>query len=182
MTFDPRATGREPSRLADTMFVHDFIHIAVPYPLARAQVTTTGCSCLVDSGGKAYRDGERLLMRVGVNDSSAMLSKRVEVTLGLPYPRGDATVVPIFWVATGASSLFPSLEGDLEVAPLPNGDTQLSLQATYEPPLGIFGRGMDRVLLHGVAEATVRTFLYHVSDALKRVLPSDESVDVQFSA
>src|SRR5438105_378567 len=127
------------------MFIHDFIRIPVSYASARAYVTVAATECLVESGGQAYRDGERLLTRVGPRDGSAVFSKRVEVTLGIPYPRGAAMVVPIFWVATGAALLFPSLEGDLEVAPLPDGNTQLSLQATYEPPLGMVGRGMDRV-------------------------------------
>ena len=45
-------------------------------------------------------------------------------------------------------SLFPSLDADLEVAPLSRG-TQLAMSARYEPPFGGLGRTIDRAVLSG---------------------------------
>jgi hypothetical protein len=60
------------------------------------------------------------------------------------------------------------MDGDIELGPLGPGRTQLALSARYRPPLGTLGRAVDRVLLHRVAEATVKDFLDRVADALTR--------------
>ncbi len=96
-----------------------------------------------------------------------MPSKKVLLTTGIPYARGDSVIVPLFWRATGTSSLFPALEGDLEIAPVGSAVTQISLNATYRPPLGAVGRGADKLLLHRIAEATVREFLAHLAGSLE---------------
>ncbi len=153
------------------MFLRDVIQIPISYVYIRQRVVEHGSECLVESAGRAYRDGERLLLKVGPGSGDVLPSKRVAVTLGLPYSRGEATVIPIFWVATGAAVLFPSLEGDIEVAPAGDSATQITMQATYEPPLGRIGRGVNRLLLHRVAEATARTFLGHLGSSLRQGAP-----------
>ena len=45
--------------------------------------------------------------------------------------------------------------------------TQLAISARYRPPLGVLGRTVDRVLLHRVAEATVKDFIDRVGRAIK---------------
>jgi hypothetical protein len=35
----------------------------------------------------------------------------------------------------------------------------LTLMGRYEPPLGAVGRGLDRLVLHRIAEACIRSFL-----------------------
>jgi hypothetical protein len=69
------------------------------------------------------------------------------------------TVVPLTWRATGAPGLFPVLSADLEIAPLDLELTQLTIHGRYEPPLGAIGRRIDRLLMHRIAEASVRAFL-----------------------
>jgi len=51
------------------------------------------------------------------------------------------------------------MSADLEIAPLDAELTQLTLRGRYEPPLGAVGRRLDRLLMHRVAEASVRAFL-----------------------
>jgi hypothetical protein len=67
------------------------------------------------------------------------------------------------WEATGPDGLLPTLDGDLEVAPMGPYRSQLSISAMYTPPMGAFGRALDRALLHRVAEATVKDFLDRVA-------------------
>jgi hypothetical protein len=76
------------------------------------------------------------------------------------------TLLPLSWRATGPERLFPSLEADLEIATLGRSRTQLSISARYRPPLGVVGKALDRVLLHRVAEATIKDFLDRVGEGI----------------
>ena len=50
--------------------------------------------------------------------------------------------------------------------------TQLAISARYRPPLGVVGRTVDRVLLHRVAEATVKDFLDRVGERIQAREPA----------
>jgi hypothetical protein len=76
------------------------------------------------------------------------------------------TLLPFTWRPTSGNGLLPDLDGDIELGPLGPGRTQLARSARYRPPLGTLGWAVDRVLLHRVAEATVKDFLDRVADAL----------------
>ena len=52
--------------------------------------------------------------------------------------------------------------------------TQLAISARYRPPLGVLGRTVDRVLLHRVAEATVKDFLDRVGEAITDQAEADD--------
>jgi len=75
-------------------------------------------------------------------------------------------VMPLRWSATGPTELFPVMEADLEIAPLGEHESQLRLSGSYDPPLGPVGRRLDRLLLHQLAEATVRALLGQLVAAL----------------
>jgi hypothetical protein len=111
--------------------------------------------------------GSRLLADVGfaVGDDHRV-DKRVEIRIGDAYRMPGKTTVPITWSASGAKRLFPSLEGDLDLAALGEHRSQLSISATYKPPLGAVGRAFDRALMHRVAEAAMKDFLDRVVEAL----------------
>ena len=76
-------------------------------------------------------------------------------------------LLPIEWRPASAQSLFPTLDADIEIAPL-GGRTHLSITARYDPPLGTVGRALDRALLHRVAEATIKDFLDRAAEELAR--------------
>ena len=42
----------------------------------------------------------------------------------------------------------------------------LSLAGAYSPPLGAVGAGLDRAILHEVADATIGSLLTRIADAL----------------
>ena len=75
------------------------------------------------------------------------------------------TVVPLRWDGDRSERLFPSLDADLEIAPLSADRTQLAISARYVPPLGVVGRAIDRAMLFRVAEATLKDFLDRVARA-----------------
>ena len=60
----------------------------------------------------------------------------------------------------------PGCDANLELGSLGGDRTQLAISARYRPPLGAIGRAVDRVLLHRVAEATVKDFLDQVGAAI----------------
>jgi hypothetical protein len=115
----------------------------------------------------AGREGEAILMKVGPSRAARVLAREVCVRLGPARGRGASVVVPIEWEAAGLSSLFPVLSGDLEIIPLGAEKCRIVLSGSYIVPLGEIGRGLDRALLHRVAESTVRSFLRHLSAHLE---------------
>jgi hypothetical protein len=70
------------------------------------------------------------------------------------------------WEPVGLEGVLPRLDANLELGSLCGDRTQLAISARYRPPLGVVGRTVDRVLLHRVAEATVKDFLDRVSAAI----------------
>jgi hypothetical protein len=74
--------------------------------------------------------------------------------------------VPLTWEPVGLDGLLPRLDANLELGPLGEDRTQLAISAHYRPPLGVVGRAVDRVLLHRVAEATLKDFLDQVGQAI----------------
>jgi hypothetical protein len=114
----------------------------------------------------AAREGETLRLRVGPIGSLPMLSKTVTLHAGQPIATGEATVVPLTWRATGSQGTFPVLNADLEVSVLSPQITHLTLRGSYEPPLGAVGQRLDRLLLHRVAEATIRWFMRRLADSV----------------
>jgi hypothetical protein len=111
----------------------------------------------------------RYLIRVGFSAGAARISKRVELTLGQPEHQGDWLVVPVAWRASGASQLFPVLDGKLTVQPLGPHSSVVWLGATYQPPLGALGHEIDDAALHNVASATIEDFVQGVATRLSEL-------------
>ena len=120
-------------------------------------------------------EGEHLLTRVGPAGWPAVLSKSVEIRSGPVRHHGDGALIPLNWEASAGASLFPRLDADLEVAPFGADRTQLVLRARYEPPGGALGRRLDRILLHRLAESTLRTFLDGLCVGVKDTLPQKDA-------
>jgi hypothetical protein len=95
--------------------------------------------------------------------------RAVLLTLGPPTRHDFGVLTPLSWRATTADRLFPVLSGDLELVPLSGWACQLSLMATYRPPMSVVGDAGDRLMGHRVAEACVRAFILEVADRLAGV-------------
>jgi hypothetical protein len=65
------------------------------------------------------------------------------------------------------AGFFPVLDADIRL----NGDggqsSRMVLSACYRLPLGTIGAGLDRLLLHKVATATIKTFLARLAGVLE---------------
>jgi hypothetical protein len=116
--------------------------------------------------GAAQERGDGLLTEVGVGPLGTRLRRRVQVELGEPVRFPSMTSLPLTWEPAGLEGLLPRLDADIELGALGEDRTQLAVSARYRPPLGAVGRTVDRVLLHRVAEATVKDFLDRLGHAI----------------
>jgi hypothetical protein len=149
------------------MFVRYYADLAAPFAEVEARLLDAPERWLPGLLEEAEGRGSTLLAEIGFAvGEERRIDKEVELRIGEPYRIPGKTVLPITWSATGTQELFPSLEGDLEIAALGEHRSQLALSARYKPPLGAVGRVLDRALLHRVAEATVKDFVDRVVEAV----------------
>lgn len=143
----------------NTMLLHDFAYVPVSAERVCDRILAEDGEWLVPLAAAAISEGEALRLRIGPLIAFPTLGKTVTLQVGEPLRRDEVTVVPLTWRATTAPGLFPMMSADLEISPLDAELTQLTLRGRYEPPLGAVGRRLDRLLMHRIAEASVRSFL-----------------------
>jgi hypothetical protein len=148
------------------MFVRYYLELPLPAARVEEALLDSPTGWLAALAGSAQQRGDGLLAQVGVSPLGQRLTRRVALSLGTPVRFPSMTSLPLSWEPIGTRGLLPRLEADLEVGPLGEGRTQLAISARYRPPLGAVGRAVDRVLLHRVAEATVKDFLDRVGAAI----------------
>jgi hypothetical protein len=138
---------------------------------------------LGEASKTAYEDRVTGLLRVG--PARPLAAKLVRVSVLDPVYRGDVMTVALRWEATGsAGALFPVLDADISIAPLGEADARagdrsarIALSGVYRPPLGRLGAGLDQVVLHRVASATMRTLLHSIANAVTNPGTAGEATD-----
>lgn len=164
------------------MFVRYFIELPLPAEAVEQALLGSPADWLPALAEKAEQHGEGLLVQAQVQVGVSLggdgvggrrVAKRVEVEFGPVVRYPSRTILALRWrpVGPGAGGLLPDLDADLEIGPLSPATTQLSLSGTYHPPLGQLGRLADRVVLHRLAEATVKDFLDRVGRVLIGLAP-----------
>ena len=123
----------------------------------------------------AYRKGEEL--RTRIDPGSFIPAKEVEIVLGQPMDRSGSVIIPMDWKATGVGALFPVMSADLVLQPLGPGLVEVIFRGSYEPPLKVLGRLLDRALLHRLAEASAKAFLDELCRAIEDSIDSDGQKD-----
>lgn len=160
------------------MFVQDFIIVSRP-----ADEIVVALTNGVHLGRAARGAGEALSglrVKVGPQGWPLLLAKTVEITTGPVRQHDDAMLVAFSWRASGPGSLFPALDADIEVSPIGPGRSEVALRGRYEPPGGAPGKVADRLVMHRLADATIRAFLSQLALQLERAnasqAPSGQSV------
>jgi hypothetical protein len=141
--------------------------VEVPLPASRVEDILTGLAHdgLGGIAEQADERGETLLGEAGIGQGGARFARSILLRVDPVVRIGATAIVPLHWEAAHGAGLFPSMDADLEISPL--GDaTHLAVSARYIPPMGRFGRLVDRALLHRVAEATIKDFLDRVAAAV----------------
>lgn len=150
------------------MFLRAYVELNLPIADVESALLRTPAEWIPGLASSAEEHGDRLLAEVGFPVGGLQVGKRVEIELGASVCTPGRTWLPITWRATGPLGIFPTLEGELEVAALGSHLTQLGLSARYKPPFGLVGESLDRALLHRVAEATIRDFVERVGLTLRQ--------------
>ena len=158
------------------MFLRGFVEIRIPAATATRVLRRLPQTLVESFAVEAMDHGHTVLAEVGFPVAGRRMGKEVEIVLGDAVETPGRTWLPLWWKATGAGSLFPSLEGELEAAPLGNNLTQVGLSARYKPPFGVLGTTLDRMLLHRIAEATVQDFLQRIGEAIDTQARPQEAV------
>jgi len=88
----------------------------------------------------------------------------------------DFAIVAMRWEAIGpGGALFPALDADIKLAPAGEDATMLTVSGVYRPPLGGLGTGLDRAIMHRVAQATIRAFTHHIGVAIAHPAAAPEA-------
>jgi hypothetical protein len=155
------------------MFVGDEITLGAAYPDARSGLLRLiHGGWLSDASGDAYAEGLAGLVRVGPFGDVLGASKLVRVLLLEPVERASSMTLSLRWEATGVMGrLFPVLDANIILIPAGENASQLALAGAYRPPFAAVGQGLDRVLLHRAASATVRSLLRRMAEAITAATP-----------
>ena len=148
------------------MFARCFIELRSPVATLEDALTRSPESWIPALAREAADTGARLLSVVGHGDERS-IDRTFEIAFADPIRVASRTILPVRWTAGAPDALFPALEADLEIAPMGEELTQLSMNARFQPPRGSPGATRDRALLHRVAETTLRDFLERIATALE---------------
>ena len=148
------------------MFIRYYIELSLPVAKVEQALVSSPAGWLSAMAGEAQARGDGLLGEVGVGPLGIRLQRQVRIRLGEPMQFPSMTSLPLTWEPVGLEGVLPQLDANLELGSLGEDRTQLAISARYRPPLGVVGRAVDRVLLHRVAEATLKDFLDRLGQAI----------------
>jgi hypothetical protein len=150
------------------MFIAEQVRLDISVAAAAARLSNLiSGSSLIQASTEAWNEGHA---RVGPLPG---LSKLVAVRHLEPAQQDTTMTVGLRWEATGiAGRAFPVLDANLTLVPDHELGAVLSLQGTYRPPGGQMGAELDRAVLHHLAQATIRSFLMRVAEAIAHPAPS----------
>jgi hypothetical protein len=142
------------------VLIYDVTEIPEPYEAVVTTLASVGGELQVWASA-AYRRGEG--MAVG---PAEFVSAPIDLEVGSPIQGHESTTIPMSWIATAGSTLFPRMDAEVVVSPAHSSMTHLEFRGSYRPPLEGVGRLLDRLALHRIAESTVRNFLERLVQAV----------------
>jgi len=104
---------------------------------------------------------------VGAHIAGVQVRKRVVVTIGNPVNTATWTVIPLDWKATFPEHLFPTMTGRIELAPVDKDLSRLMVSGMYEPPLGKLGKELNKTLMQGVADSTIKELAQAIANRIR---------------
>ncbi|HTS29516.1 MAG TPA: hypothetical protein VMH81_26785 [Bryobacteraceae bacterium] len=87
-----------------------------------------------------------------------------------PDMSAPTTRLQLEWESATMPRLFPFMKGELAIYPLTATETQLDFSGVYEPPLGAFGKALNAVAGHRIAEVAVHRFIGDIAAYLRQKL------------
>jgi hypothetical protein len=151
--------------------LHCYAYVEAPFDLVTRLLAEDAAGVLQRATEDAADQAGTLSRTLSIEVAGFEVGRDVVIEVGAFQPREVVrSVVPLRWRAERSRLLFPELAADLEVTALSFEPplTQLTVSGSYEPPLGLLGAGVDRLVLHRLAEAAVHRFTHEVADELRR--------------
>lgn len=96
------------------------------------------------------------------------VSDYVDVPGRLPMGR-----LQMSWEPVEQTDLYPVVTADLEIEPIDDDRTMVSLLASYDPPLGRIGAIVDRVAMHRVAQAALGRFFSNLLHEIRESMQAE---------
>ena len=155
-------------RLTCRVFIGAEIRLEVGFYAALARMANLSRGGLLRrASDAAYQELGTGLARVGPLGAAPGMSRLVQVRLSDLAIHEDSATWAVRWEAAGRGGvLFPALDADIKLTPAGQDVTILTVTGVYRPPLGGLGAGLDRAIMHRVAQATIRTFTHHIGSAI----------------
>lgn len=140
------------------MFIGAEIPLEVGFDAAQARLANLAHRGLLRRASEDAHSWGADQAQVGPPGALGM-SKLVQVQFRHLVTREDSAAWALRWEANGTTgALFPVLDADITLTRTGEKATVLAVAGTYRPPLGSLGGGLDRAIMHRVAEATIRAF------------------------
>jgi hypothetical protein len=149
----------EPAGCTTGMFIGDEARAAASAAAATARLAGLAAGgSLIRASHAAWGEGTARIA------PAAGLPELVVVQSRGPARRGAVSLLILRWEAAAASGqLFPVLDADITLVPDGEQATLVGLDGVYRTPPGA---GLDPVIVHQAAAATIRSFLGHIADAI----------------
>jgi hypothetical protein len=128
---------------------------------------------LSEVSAAAYQDGLDHLLWSWPPGEMAGAPRLVQAHFLDPAHREGSTTMGMRWEAAGAGrELFPALDANITLDAENDRHTRMTLTGVYRSAPHPFGAEIDRVLMHQVATATIRSLLTRVGSALEATGPA----------
>ncbi len=156
------------------MFLSDQRMLAISLAAARARLANLiHDGRLSGTSQAAYRAGLDHLHWAGPPARPPGPSGLMRVHFLDPVDRTGSVITGMRWEAIGVSDrLFPALDANITLTAAGHQDTRMTLTGVYRPPFGPLGAGLDRVLVHKAATATLRSLMTSLGGALEGAVPA----------
>lgn len=158
--------SRLPSGSLAAMFIGAEIRLEVGFNAAQARLANLA------QAGPLHRASENA-NKWGADQAQAgplgapMISRLVTVHFRHLATHEDSASWALRWEANGTKgALLPVLDADIMLTRAGEQATVLAVSGAYRPPLGSLGAGLDRAVMHLVAEATIRAFTRQIGAAI----------------
>jgi hypothetical protein len=150
--------------LSALVFIGAEVRLDVGFDAAQARLANLADAGLLGrASNHAYRELAAELARNGPSGVSGLV--KVKVTNLRVHE--DFAVGAMRWETSGpGGALVPALDADVTLTVAGHDVTMLAVSGTYRPPLGSVGAGLDRTIMHRVAEATIRALTHHIAAAI----------------
>jgi hypothetical protein len=164
-------------QLTCRVFLGAEIRLDVGFNAAQARLANLARGGLLRRASHdAYDELGTGLARIGPLGAAPGMSRLVAVRFSDMAIHEDFAIEAMRWEAIGpGGALFPALDADIKLTPAGEDATMLTVAGIYRPPLGGLGAGLDRAIMHRVAQATIRAFTHHIGAAIAHPAAAPEA-------